>query len=82
MIFLDRKIVCCETAYRDFQEILSTVGGEKEKMRAEEMLKFVTVVPDNPSPQALVLEKTSKIKERSKVKNLYYFTFVLQYFLK
>lgn len=66
-VFLGRKLVCCETAHRDFLEILSTVGGENEKKRADEMLKNVTVVPDDPSKQALLLEKTSKIKERSKV---------------
>ncbi|KFM58501.1 hypothetical protein X975_22281, partial [Stegodyphus mimosarum] len=66
-LFKDRKLVCCETAYRDFLEILSTVGGEAEKQRAKKMLKYITVVPDNPSPKALSLEKTSKIKERSKI---------------
>lgn len=66
-VSLDRKLVCCETAHRDFLEILATVGGENEKKRADEMLKNVTVVPDDPSEQALLLEKTSKIKERSKV---------------
>lgn len=66
-VFIDRKLVCCETAHRDFLEILATVGGENEKKRADEMLKNVTVVPDDPSEQALLLEKTSKIKERSKV---------------
>lgn len=66
-LFKSRKLVCCETAHRDFLEILSTVGGEDEKKRASEMLKFVSVVPDNPSSQAIALDKTSKIKERSKV---------------
>lgn len=62
-----KKLVCCETAHKDFLEILSTVGGESEKQRASEILKKVTVLPDNPSPKATDLEKTSKIKERSKV---------------
>ncbi|GFY70635.1 UPF0415 protein C7orf25 homolog [Trichonephila inaurata madagascariensis] len=66
-LFQGRKLVCCETAHRDFLEILSTVGGESEKQRASEMLNKVSIVPDNPSPKALALEKTSKIKERSKI---------------
>lgn len=66
-LFKNRKLVCCETAHRDFLEILATVGGENEKKRAAEMLKRVTVVPDEPSDQAVSLEKTSKIKERSKI---------------
>ncbi|XP_055938864.1 UPF0415 protein C7orf25 homolog [Argiope bruennichi] len=66
-LFQGRKLVCCETAHRDFLEILSTVGGETEKQRASEMLDKVSVIPDNPSPKALALEKTSKIKERSKI---------------
>ncbi|GBM45358.1 UPF0415 protein C7orf25 [Araneus ventricosus] len=67
MFLTGRKLVCCETAHRDFLEILSTVGGETEKQRASEMLGKVSVVSDNPSPKALALEKTSKIKERSKI---------------
>ncbi|GFV07885.1 UPF0415 protein C7orf25 homolog [Trichonephila clavipes] len=66
-LFQGRKLVCCETAHRDFLEILSTVGGESEKQRASEMLNKVSIVPDNPSPKAVALEKTSKIKERSKI---------------
>ncbi|KAG8194614.1 hypothetical protein JTE90_003092 [Oedothorax gibbosus] len=62
-----RKLVCCETAHKDFLEILSTVGGESEKHRASEILKKVTVLSDNPSLKAADLEKTSKIKERSKI---------------
>ncbi|GIX81591.1 UPF0415 protein C7orf25 homolog [Caerostris extrusa] len=66
-LFQSRKLVCCETAHRDFLEILSTVGGDTEKQRASEMLNRVSIVPDNPSPKAKELEKTSKIKERSKI---------------
>ncbi|XP_015913754.1 UPF0415 protein C7orf25 homolog [Parasteatoda tepidariorum] len=66
-IFENRKLVCCETAHRDFLEILSTVGGAAEKQRASVFLKQVEVIPDDPSPKALYLEKTSKIKERSKI---------------
>ncbi|XP_054707488.1 UPF0415 protein C7orf25 homolog [Uloborus diversus] len=66
-LFENKKLICCQTAHKDFMEILSTVGGDEEKKRASEFLKRVTVISDNVSPNALCLEKTSKIKDRSKI---------------
>ncbi|KAI0240859.1 hypothetical protein LSAT2_008345 [Lamellibrachia satsuma] len=46
-----KELLISETALKDFQTILSTVGGDREKERAHELLKHVTVVPDSPSPE-------------------------------
>ena len=59
----------CETALKDFETILGTVGGEREKERARELLKRVTIVPDSPSPSTETLKESGKIKRRPKVRN-------------
>ena len=59
----------CETALKDFQTILATVGGEREKERAGELLKRVSIVPDSPSPSTETLKESGKIKSRPKVRN-------------
>lgn len=40
-----RKIIVCEEAANHFMEILNTVGGEEEKMRAEQLFARLTIVP-------------------------------------
>jgi len=46
---------------------LSTVGGEEEKERAAELLKDITVVPDQMSERVQSLAVTGNIKGRSLV---------------
>jgi len=60
-----------ETALRDFHSILATVGGEREKERARELLTRVTVIPDSPSPRTHLLKESGKIKGRPKVRNAF-----------
>jgi len=62
-----KQLICCRTAYKNFQEILSTVGGPLEKQRAEELFKSVTIVEDDPAGYAMELEESASIKLRSKV---------------
>ena len=66
--FLQGKVLyVCNTALTSFQKIVATIGGEKEKERADELLKKVTVVDDSPSVKALHLPKSAHIKDRSKI---------------
>lgn len=66
--YLDGKsLICCKTAYDNFQEILNTVGGVNEKKRAEDFFLSVKIVPDNPASYAMELEESASIKLRSKV---------------
>ncbi|XP_023235551.1 UPF0415 protein C7orf25 homolog [Centruroides sculpturatus] len=66
-LFEDRTLICCETAYKDFNKIVATIGGKYEKLRAEELLSRIAVVPDCPSENALSLRKSSKVKKRPMV---------------
>ncbi|XP_062578859.1 UPF0415 protein C7orf25 homolog [Saccostrea cucullata] len=66
--FLQGKtMLVCKTALEDFQSILDTLGGQKEKERAKELLSQVTVVNDDPSERTVEMPYSLKIKERSKV---------------
>ncbi|XP_066933501.1 UPF0415 protein C7orf25 homolog [Clytia hemisphaerica] len=62
-----KELVCCQTAYNNFQEILKTVGGTMEKGRAKELFDRVTLIPDDPAFYAMELDESASIKERSKI---------------
>lgn len=60
-----KELFACESAVRDFQSILETLGGPGEKERAALLVKRINVVPDQPSDRALGLVASSKINSRS-----------------
>ena len=60
-------MVCCRTAFDSYSEILSMVGGPKEKKRSAKLFESVEVVPDNSSPTVSRLPVSSSVKDRSKV---------------
>ncbi|XP_065608522.1 UPF0415 protein C7orf25 homolog [Cyrtonyx montezumae] len=60
-----KELFACESAVRDFQSILETLGGPGEKERAALLVKRISVVPDQPSDRALRLVASSKINSRS-----------------
>ncbi|XP_015265068.1 PREDICTED: UPF0415 protein C7orf25 homolog [Gekko japonicus] len=60
-----KELFACESAVKDFQVILETLGGPGEKNRAALLLDRVNVVPDQPSERALQLVLSSKINSRS-----------------
>ncbi|XP_068754692.1 UPF0415 protein C7orf25 homolog [Montipora capricornis] len=67
-LFLQGKeLFACQTAVRDFNTILKTVGGVKEQERARDLLDTVTIVDDNPSTRSSGLQLSATIKKRSKV---------------
>lgn len=47
--FKEKTLYCCQTAYDSFHDIINTIGGPQEKVRAEELMKRVKVLPDNAS---------------------------------
>lgn len=62
---LGKELCCCRTAEEDFKSILKTIAGSQEKRRAEEFLKKIKIVPDNPSERAKTLIVKGKIRKRS-----------------
>ncbi|XP_034367009.1 UPF0415 protein C7orf25 homolog [Arvicanthis niloticus] len=61
----DKELFACESAVKDFQSILDTLGGPGERERASVLIKRISVVPDQPSERALRLVASSKINSRS-----------------
>ncbi|KAL3278119.1 hypothetical protein HHI36_013464 [Cryptolaemus montrouzieri] len=49
--FQGKKLYCCETAKRNFINIVNTVGGSNERLRAAEFLERVIVLPDDASTE-------------------------------
>ncbi|NXN93469.1 CG025 protein, partial [Rhinopomastus cyanomelas] len=65
MFMEGKELFACQSAVRDFQSILETLGGPGEKERAAVLLERISVVPDQPSDRALRLVASSKINSRS-----------------
>ncbi|KDR11077.1 UPF0415 protein C7orf25 homolog isoform X2 [Zootermopsis nevadensis] len=65
-LFEGKSLFCCESAVKDFQSIVSTLGGPGEVSRANELLARITVIPDMTSLRAQAqLKLGGKIKQRS-----------------
>ncbi|XP_015674843.1 UPF0415 protein C7orf25 homolog [Protobothrops mucrosquamatus] len=60
-----KELFACESAIKDFQIILETIGGPGEKYRATLLMDRIHVIPDQPSERALRLVPSSKINSRS-----------------
>ncbi|KJH42694.1 hypothetical protein DICVIV_11306 [Dictyocaulus viviparus] len=56
-----REWIICRTAYDSVRDILSTVGGDSEKKRMEELFQKVRIVDD------AISEKTSKLKHSDRI---------------
>ncbi|KAJ7394633.1 hypothetical protein OS493_000452 [Desmophyllum pertusum] len=67
IFFKGKELFACQSAVRDFNAILKTVGGEKEQERARALLEKVTIVEDNPSIRSTSMQTSASIKERSKI---------------
>ncbi|XP_051834489.1 UPF0415 protein C7orf25 homolog [Antechinus flavipes] len=61
----NKELFACESAVKDFQSILDTLGGPGERERAARLIQRISVVPDQPSERALRLVASSKINSRS-----------------
>lgn len=59
--------VICESVLSEFKELVAMYGGTKEKLRADQMLKWLIVVPDNPSDRMIGLSTTRKLAKKNKV---------------
>ncbi|VDM64281.1 unnamed protein product [Angiostrongylus costaricensis] len=60
-----RELIICRTAYDSVRDILSTVGGDSEKKRMEELFKNVRLVDDAVSERTSILKHSDRINQRS-----------------
>uniref|UniRef100_T1JKY6 DUF1308 domain-containing protein n=1 Tax=Strigamia maritima TaxID=126957 RepID=T1JKY6_STRMM len=66
-LFQSRELICCKTAMTDFEKIVSTLGGESERIRTSSFLRRIKTVPDNLSVRMKSLALSGQIKKRSKI---------------
>lgn len=66
-VFKNRTLICCETAYKSFQDIVNLLGGPEEKQRAAKLTERMEICEDvQEIPRELAaLSFCGKIKERS-----------------
>uniref|UniRef100_A0A1I8PVU7 DUF1308 domain-containing protein n=1 Tax=Stomoxys calcitrans TaxID=35570 RepID=A0A1I8PVU7_STOCA len=66
-LFCDKRLICCSTAHKSFQDIVNLLGGPLEKQRADELTQRIEIFPDVASiPSEIASIKFSgKINERS-----------------
>ncbi|XP_005191322.1 UPF0415 protein C7orf25 homolog [Musca domestica] len=66
-LFSGKRLICCTTAHKSFQDIVALLGGPEEKRRAEELTKRVEILPDVTSipPEISTIKFSGKINERS-----------------
>lgn len=62
-----RKGIICESVCSEFKELVKMCGGVNEKLRAQELLKLVVVVPDSPSGRMMSLPTTRKLALKNKI---------------
>ncbi|XP_074568297.1 uncharacterized protein LOC141824864 isoform X2 [Curcuma longa] len=62
-----KRGIICESAYSEFQELVSMCGGQNEKLRAGWLLNHLHVVPDSPSERVMSLPTTRKIALKNKI---------------
>lgn len=65
--FDGKELIACETAINSFLDILSTVGGKKEKSRASQLLKTITVLPDLSEHEENIYWSDHKLKMGKKI---------------
>ncbi|VDL76079.1 unnamed protein product [Nippostrongylus brasiliensis] len=62
---LSREWIICRTAYDSVRDILSTVGGDSEKKRMDELFCKVRLVEDAVSEKTASLKHSDRINQRS-----------------
>ena len=60
-IFLNKELICCQSAMTDFQTILNTLGGESERERGLKLIERIKVVPDSHSSKTEGLHMSGEI---------------------
>ncbi|CAH8334741.1 unnamed protein product [Eruca vesicaria subsp. sativa] len=62
-----KRGVVCESVVSEFKELVSMYGGPNEKHRAEQLLKSLMVVDDNPTERVMGLPTTRKLAMKNKI---------------
>ncbi|VYS50901.1 unnamed protein product [Arabidopsis thaliana] len=61
-----KRGIVCKSVFSEFKELVSMYAGPNEKLRAEQLLKSLMVVNDNPSERVMSLPTTRKLAMKNK----------------
>ncbi|XP_053698255.1 UPF0415 protein C7orf25 homolog [Sabethes cyaneus] len=74
--FDGKELLCCETACNSFNEILSILGGSKEKSRATDLFRRIHLLPDVTLTEEM---KNIRVGGKIKARSLQIFAFGLRH---
>ncbi|KAK2990871.1 hypothetical protein RJ640_001971 [Escallonia rubra] len=67
VVVFGKRGIICESVCSEFKGIVAMCGGPKENLRANFLLKQLTIVPDSPSVRMMSLPTTRKLALKNKV---------------
>nr|XP_043618827.1 UPF0415 protein C7orf25 homolog [Erigeron canadensis]XP_043618829.1 UPF0415 protein C7orf25 homolog [Erigeron canadensis] len=59
--------IICESSCSEFKELVLMCGGVNEKLRANQLIERVVIVPDSPSARMMSLPTTRKLALKNKI---------------
>lgn len=62
-----KELIMCNSAWNRFQNILQTLGGARERERAQILASQIQVIPDQPSSRASSLPLSGRIRAESRI---------------
>lgn len=65
--FKGKRLIACQSSVDAFQSIVETLAGKNERIRANELLKTIQVLPNVENPEKIIkAEDSHRVKERSR----------------
>lgn len=74
-LFKDKTLVCCRTAWDDFEKIISNLGGPMEIKRTEELKNMIRVFPDDYGGEDDFPRKNLKVRGHVRLRSKIIFNF-------
>lgn len=74
-LFKDKTLVCCRTAWDDFEKIVTTLGGPMEIKRTQELKNIVKVYPDDYGGEDDYPRKNLKVRGHVRLRSKIIFNF-------
>ncbi|CAG9795305.1 unnamed protein product [Diatraea saccharalis] len=74
-LFEGKTLVCCKTAWDDFETIVENLGGTMEKKRASNLKKIVTIFPDDHNGPNDISRQNLKVRGHVRLRSKIIFNF-------
>ncbi|KAM3960996.1 UPF0415 protein C7orf25 homolog [Aphomia sociella] len=74
-LFEGKKLICCTTAWDDFEKIINTLGGPMEKKRTAELKDIIKIFPDDFGGEDDYPRKNLKVRGHVRTRSKIIFNF-------